>query len=88
MTIILEDYDCTNLKITKQGTKATLRSPRTTSDFTKKDAKIMTVIDNGNGYTVKSHSWSACYADKYHSLDYAEAEDLYQCLTALREYEE
>ena len=43
----------------------------------------MRVIDNGNGFTVKMYSWSSCDADKYLSIDYADAADLVDCLAAM-----
>lgn len=65
------------MKIVKKNNKVTLYSD---DDFKEVNRKLMRVVDNGNGYTIKAYSWSSVYADKYWSIDYAEAADLVECL--------
>jgi hypothetical protein len=42
--------------------------------------KVMRVVDNGNGFTVKAYSWSSVNADQYWNIGYADAADLVDCL--------
>ena len=44
------------------------------------DRKVMRVVDNGNGFTVKVYSWSSIEADKYFNIGYGDAADLVDCL--------
>ena len=43
------------------------------------------IIDNQNGLTVKFYSNSPCYADKYFSFEYGQAEELYWALRGFYE---
>ena len=52
-------------------------------DYIVSHKKILTVKDNGNGFTIKRHSWSSCEADQYLSIDYATAADLVDCLALM-----
>lgn len=45
--------------------------------------KLLTMKNNGNGYTIKFHSHSSCVADRYLSLDYSEAYFLYLALSGV-----
>ena len=45
--------------------------------------KLCTIKDNGNGYTVKFHSYSSIEPDRYLNIDYSHAEYL---LLGLREF--
>ena len=45
--------------------------------------KVMKVVDNGNGFTIKAYSWSSIYPDLYWSIGYADAADLVDCLAQM-----
>lgn len=47
--------------------------------------KACRIVDNQNGLTVKFYSHSSCNADKYLSLDYDHAEELYHALKGFYE---
>lgn len=47
--------------------------------------KLMRVEDNGNGYTIKSYTWSAAYPDLYWNIGYGDAEYLVECLKQFTE---
>ena len=44
------------------------------------DRKVLRVVDNGNGFTVKSYSWTSMEPNRYFNLGYADAADLVDCL--------
>jgi hypothetical protein len=51
-------------------------------DYSQPGRKLMKVTDNGNGFTIKSYSWSPSWPDMYWSIGYSDAVDLLECLEA------
>ena len=64
--------------IKQKGNKTWLMSSKVENSVNNK--KIMRVEDNGNGFTIKSYSWSSVDADKYYSIGYDEAAHLTEIL--------
>lgn len=50
------------------------------SEYTIKDKKLLRVEDNGNGFTIKSYSWTSSEPDMYYNLDYSTASELMDAL--------
>ena len=63
----------TRLTISRDGTKITVRDEETRK-------KIIRVVDNENGFTVKSYAWTAANPDMYWNIPYDVASDLLDIL--------
>lgn len=52
------------------------------------ESTLMKIKDNGNGYSIKTSSYSSCYPEHWFNLDYSEIEYLYYAYKALLESKE
>ena len=68
------------MKIKHKGNKVSVFSD---AEYLHDNKKLLTVTDNGNGYTVKAHSWSSVAPDMYYNIPYDTAVYLYYALKEL-----
>jgi hypothetical protein len=54
------------------------------SGYVKEGKKLLKIIDNGNGYTIRSYSWTSANPDTYLNIDYADAELIEEHIGLLR----
>ncbi len=67
-----------NSVIKRTGNTTIIKSPKDDGGWTSANKKILKIVDNGNGFTVKHYSWSDAYPDMYYNIPYDLAGDLYR----------
>ena len=64
----------------KKGNKVWIYYPTDSENEYSSLRKVLRVVDNGNGFTIKSYSWTSTEPDTYWNIPYNVAGDLVDAL--------